>query len=87
MIITIDGQIATGKSTIAKKLAEELGFIYFDTGAMYRCITYLAIKNKLNIENSSDYAKTNKVLDNSASSAAGAGAAGYDYAYADPGAR
>lgn len=54
MIITIDGQIATGKSTIAKKLAEELGFIYFDTGAMYRCITYLAIKNKLNIENSSD---------------------------------
>lgn len=54
MIITIDGQIATGKSTIAKKLAEELGYIYFDTGAMYRCITYMAIKKKLDIENPRD---------------------------------
>lgn len=50
MIITIDGQIATGKSTIAKKLAEELGYIYFDTGAMYRCITYLAIKKNLSVD-------------------------------------
>lgn len=54
MIITIDGQIATGKSTIAKKLAEELGYIYFDTGAMYRCITYMAIKKKLNIDDPKD---------------------------------
>lgn len=45
MIITIDGPVATGKSTIAKKLAEELGYIYFDTGAMYRACTWQALKN------------------------------------------
>jgi CMP/dCMP kinase len=48
MIITIDGPIATGKSTIAKKLAEEIGYIYFDTGAMYRCLTYGIIKKNVN---------------------------------------
>lgn len=48
MIITIDGPIATGKSTIAKTLARELGYIYFDTGAMYRCLTYGIMKNKIN---------------------------------------
>lgn len=51
MIITIDGQIATGKSTIAKKLAHELGYIYFDTGAMYRSITYQSIKKGINVDN------------------------------------
>lgn len=50
MIITIDGPIATGKSTIAKRLAHEIGFIYFDTGAMYRCITYAILKKNINIE-------------------------------------
>jgi cytidylate kinase len=50
MIITIDGPIATGKSTIAKKLAEEMGYIYFDTGAMYRCIAYLGLKEGANID-------------------------------------
>lgn len=50
MIITIDGPIATGKSTIAKKLAEELGYIYFDTGAMYRGITLLALEKKIDID-------------------------------------
>lgn len=54
MIITIDGQIATGKSTIAKKLAAELGFIYLDTGAMYRCFTYFANKKGLDIDNPQD---------------------------------
>lgn len=49
MIITIDGPIATGKSTIAKCLAREIGFIYFDTGAMYRCLTYGILKNNVNI--------------------------------------
>lgn len=51
MIITIDGPVATGKSTIARKLAEELGFIFFDTGAMYRAITYSALEKKININN------------------------------------
>ena len=45
IIIAIDGPAASGKSTIAKLLAEKLGFVYLDTGAMYRAITYLAIKN------------------------------------------
>lgn len=51
MIITIDGAIGTGKSTIAKKLASEIGFIFFDTGAMYRCVTYGIIKNNIDINN------------------------------------
>lgn len=50
MIITIDGPIATGKSTIAKKLAHEIGFIYFDTGAMYRCLTYAILKHHVNAD-------------------------------------
>lgn len=51
MIITIDGPIATGKSTIAKALAKELGYIYFDTGAMYRCLTYGILRDKVDIHN------------------------------------
>lgn len=50
MIITIDGPIATGKSTIAKRLASEIGFIYFDTGAMYRSLTYAILKHNVNID-------------------------------------
>lgn len=40
MIITIDGPAGTGKSTVARTFAEEIGFIYFDTGALYRAITW-----------------------------------------------
>lgn len=54
MIITIDGPIATGKSTLAKKLAHEIGYIYFDTGAMYRCLTYGILKRKVNIEDAQE---------------------------------
>ncbi len=50
MIITIDGPVATGKSTIAKRLAESLGFIYFDTGAMYRAIAYGVLKNAVDLD-------------------------------------
>ncbi len=60
MIITIDGPIATGKSTIAKNLAREIGFIYFDTGAMYRSLTYGIIKHNIDIHDSAalvDYLK------------------------------
>lgn len=60
MIIVIDGPIATGKSTIAKKLAEELGYIYFDTGAMYRGITFLALQKKIDID---DPAQLSELLD------------------------
>src|SRR5262245_56555232 len=50
MIITIDGPVATGKSSVARKLAEYLGYIYFDTGAMYRTVAHGLIKNGVNIE-------------------------------------
>lgn len=50
MIITIDGPIATGKSSIAKRLAHEIGYIYFDTGAMYRCVTYGILNQKIPFE-------------------------------------
>jgi cytidylate kinase len=50
MIITIDGPVATGKSTVAKKLAARLGFIYFDTGAMYRCLTYALMQRGINLD-------------------------------------
>ena len=51
MIITIDGPTGTGKSTIAKHLAESLGFVFFDTGAMYRCFTYGVIKHHIDLKN------------------------------------
>ena len=38
--IAIDGPAGAGKSTIAKKIAKELGFVYVDTGAMYRAILF-----------------------------------------------
>ncbi|WP_068468966.1 (d)CMP kinase [Candidatus Protochlamydia phocaeensis] len=52
MIITIDGPVATGKSTIAKKLAQAIGYIFFDTGAMYRALTYGILKHQVDIDNS-----------------------------------
>ena len=46
IIITIDGTSSTGKSTIAKRIAKKLDYIYIDSGAMYRALTYYAITNK-----------------------------------------
>lgn len=51
MIITIDGPVGTGKSTVAKKLAESIGYIFFDTGAMYRTFTYGILKHGIDLEN------------------------------------
>ena len=45
MNIAIDGPAGAGKSTIAKRAAKELGFIYVDTGAMYRAIAVYLIDN------------------------------------------
>lgn len=45
IIIAIDGHSSTGKSTLAKQLAKYLGYVYVDTGAMYRAITLFAMKN------------------------------------------
>lgn len=49
--IAIDGPAAAGKSTIAKLAAEELGYTYIDTGAMYRAITYKALEQNIDLEN------------------------------------
>ena len=47
MIVAIDGPAGAGKSTVARKLAERLGFRYLDTGAMYRALTWLAMREGL----------------------------------------
>jgi len=43
-IIAIDGPAASGKSTLAKNLAEHLGYLYFDTGVMYRAVTWVGLE-------------------------------------------
>jgi len=47
IIIAIDGHSSCGKSTMAKSLAQELGYIYIDSGAMYRVVTLYALRNGL----------------------------------------
>lgn len=47
--IAIDGPAASGKSTLSKSLAEALGFLYFDTGVMYRAVTLAALRAKVDI--------------------------------------
>lgn len=58
--IAIDGPSSAGKSTIAKMLAKDLGYIYIDTGAMYRAIAYYLIENNIDYN---DENKINEVLD------------------------
>jgi CMP/dCMP kinase len=50
MIIAIDGPAGAGKSTVARQLAERLGFRYLDTGAMYRALTWLALECAVDLE-------------------------------------
>jgi len=47
MIVAIDGPAGAGKSTVARELAQRLGFRYLDTGAMYRSVTWLALQRGL----------------------------------------
>ncbi len=49
--IAIDGPAGSGKSTVARAVAQRLGFLYVDTGAMYRAITYLALKQQIDLDN------------------------------------
>ena len=58
--IAIDGPVAAGKSTIARELAKELGYVYIDTGALYRAIGLYLIKNNIDYNNES---KVISVLD------------------------
>lgn len=49
-LIAIDGPAGSGKSTVGKKLAEYLGYLYFDTGVMYRAVTLVALRKGIKIE-------------------------------------
>ena len=64
IIIAIDGYSSTGKSTLAKHLAREIGYVYVDTGAMYRAVTYYAMKQGLINEHHFDTEKLISDLDN-----------------------
>lgn len=48
-VITIDGPAGSGKSTLGKSLAETLGYLYFDTGVMYRAVTWAALQQGISI--------------------------------------
>ena len=54
MIVAIDGPAGAGKSTVARRLAERLGFRYLDTGAMYRALTWLALDRELDLEDTDE---------------------------------
>ncbi len=62
--IAIDGHASCGKSTLAKGLAKELGYIYIDTGAMYRAVTLFALRNNLIVNDKVDKKKLIELLDN-----------------------
>ena len=57
MIIAVDGPAGAGKSTAARILAHKLGFLYIDTGAMYRALTLKAIEEKIDIKDTSSLIK------------------------------
>ena len=57
MVVAIDGPAGAGKSTVARALAERLGFRYLDTGAMYRALTWLAMKRGLDLGNAEGLAE------------------------------
>jgi len=48
-IIAIDGPAASGKSTLGRRLADSLGYLFFDTGVMYRAVTWIALQRGLNL--------------------------------------
>lgn len=55
--IAIDGPSAAGKSTVAKGIAKRLGFVYIDTGAMYRSVTLFALRNNVDCQNDEEVVK------------------------------
>ncbi len=62
--IAIDGFSSTGKSTVAKQLAKHLGYVYVDTGAMYRAVAYYAMSHRFIDENGFDKASLIEHLEN-----------------------
>src|SRR5690242_15784560 len=62
IIITIDGWSSCGKSTLAKQLAKELGYVYVDSGAMYRAITLYFLRNHIDWTDKKDVKKALKEI-------------------------
>ena len=62
-IITIDGPSGVGKSTVSKKIADELGYTYLDTGAMYRGIGFFLKKSGIDPENKKNFSNALKTVD------------------------
>ena len=62
--IAIDGHSSCGKSTMAKDLAREVGYVYVDTGAMYRCVTLYALRNGLFTDNGINEDELRRQMDN-----------------------
>ncbi|MBQ3415601.1 MAG: (d)CMP kinase [Clostridia bacterium] len=59
-VVAIDGPAGSGKGTVTKLVGEKLGFVTFDTGAMYRAVSYYVLKNSINLE---DKNEINKMLE------------------------
>ena len=62
--IAIDGFSSTGKSTVAKRLAKALSYVYVDSGAMYRAVTFYAMQNNLIQKDCFDKQQLIEQLDN-----------------------
>jgi len=63
MIVTIDGPAGAGKSTVARMVAEQLGYMFLDTGAMYRCVAFLAHENGVVWENEDAIGELGRTLE------------------------
>ncbi len=57
LVVAIDGPAGAGKSSIAKMVAQQLGYLYIDTGAMYRAVTYKVLENNISPEDENEVGK------------------------------